>query len=408
VKRNSGARYVRLVAALACLALTACASTSQASRKDATRQGFVDVNRSLAVADYQRALDLLEKHASKDPDDKNLQSRYVAAIEEIKKTADRSREKGDYERAAAAYGVLADGWARFSKLEAKLTFGRAGILARLRECRVRPSAPQGPPEPQARGDHQEALGLLVKQYLEERRDRKLPADFLAAVEEIKKDADSSRDKGNFGQAAGIYRILLDSWAGMASLEAKLSFNRAAIQSGLKACRIGILGIQAHQEFEAGRHDKALAIYEAAIKDYPGDKILKAGCEGLVADIKAGGAKALADRDYAQAGRDYALLLKHFASLDGLGAGAGLDPGELAETIKLCSSNLTKRGLAEYRKGSLDKAIAAWESLLAFDPDNAEIKKAVETARAQLGRLRILAPAAVGQGQAARGFPKAGR
>ena len=52
----------------------------------------------------------------------------------------------------------------------------------------------------------------------------------------------------------------------------------------------------------------------------------------------------------------------------------------------CRESLTKAGLAEYRKGNLEKAIAVWESLLVFDPDNAEIKKAVETAKTQLNEI----------------------
>ncbi|MCK7476805.1 MAG: tetratricopeptide repeat protein [Candidatus Moduliflexus flocculans] len=60
---------------------------------------------------------------------------------------------------------------------------------------------------------------------------------------------------------------------------------------------------------------------------------------------------------------------------------------LVEVINVCRQGLTNSGLAEYRKGNLEKAIEIWDSLLAFDPGNAEIKKAVETAKAQLEKLR---------------------
>jgi len=48
--------------------------------------------------------------------------------------------------------------------------------------------------------------------------------------------------------------------------------------------------------------------------------------------------------------------------------------------------LTKAGLEEYRKGNLAKAIAVWEGLLSFDPNNVEIRKAVDTARIQLNEI----------------------
>jgi cytochrome c-type biogenesis protein CcmH/NrfG len=44
-------------------------------------------------------------------------------------------------------------------------------------------------------------------------------------------------------------------------------------------------------------------------------------------------------------------------------------------------------MVEYRKGNLKGAISVWESLLAFDPDNEQIKKAIETARAQLQQIK---------------------
>jgi cytochrome c-type biogenesis protein CcmH/NrfG len=49
--------------------------------------------------------------------------------------------------------------------------------------------------------------------------------------------------------------------------------------------------------------------------------------------------------------------------------------------------LTRKGLEEYRKGNLARAIAHWEGLLEFDPDNAEIRKAVETAVEQQKKLK---------------------
>jgi cytochrome c-type biogenesis protein CcmH/NrfG len=59
---------------------------------------------------------------------------------------------------------------------------------------------------------------------------------------------------------------------------------------------------------------------------------------------------------------------------------------LAEGIAACREGLTKTGLEEYRKGNLAKAISVWEDLLSFDPDNTEIKKAVDTARTQLNKV----------------------
>lgn len=47
----------------------------------------------------------------------------------------------------------------------------------------------------------------------------------------------------------------------------------------------------------------------------------------------------------------------------------------------------QRALDEYRKGNLAGAISIWKSILEFDPNNADIKKAINTATIQLKNLQ---------------------
>jgi hypothetical protein len=60
---------------------------------------------------------------------------------------------------------------------------------------------------------------------------------------------------------------------------------------------------------------------------------------------------------------------------------------LKDGIKNSSSQLTKKGLEQYRKGNIAEAISTWEGILLFDPENLEIKKAIETAKIQLKKLK---------------------
>ena len=145
-----------------------------------------------------------------------------------------------------------------------------------------------------------------------------------------------------------------------------------------------------QELGAGNYTKALAVYQAVLKDYPGDKAVKTAYANGVGQIRAIGDKALTAKNYALAGKVNGLLLRNLESFKGAGGtapGGGLSRQGLEESLRVCSSGLTNGGLAEYRKGNLEGAIALWDGLLAFEPGNAEIKKAVETAKAQLGKLK---------------------
>jgi hypothetical protein len=49
--------------------------------------------------------------------------------------------------------------------------------------------------------------------------------------------------------------------------------------------------------------------------------------------------------------------------------------------------MTRQGLEHYRKGELSAAISAWRRLLLFDPENAQIKKSIESASAQLKKIK---------------------
>ncbi|HEX9021606.1 MAG TPA: hypothetical protein VF903_10150, partial [Nitrospirota bacterium] len=65
----------------------------------------------------------------------------------------------------------------------------------------------------------------------------------------------------------------------------------------------------------------------------------------------------------------------------------LDKGRFLGRLEDCGSHLSQRALAEYRKGNLAEAISIWKSILAFDPANGSIMKAIDTATIQLKNLQ---------------------
>jgi hypothetical protein len=55
-------------------------------------------------------------------------------------------------------------------------------------------------------------------------------------------------------------------------------------------------------------------------------------------------------------------------------------------IENCRKILFENGLERYRSGNLPQAISIWRSILRFDPENPEVKKAVDTAILQSRNL----------------------
>jgi hypothetical protein len=238
----------------------------------------------------------------------------------------------------------------------------------------------------AAGDFQKALDGFKAAYKKDRGNKELTASYVRTAEEIKRSADRALGQRDYARAGNIYRVLLNNYVDFGAFSAKLTFNKSSLETELKKCRTGMVDSQARQALEAGDFAKALDTYQAAFKENPGDADLAAKYRGTVNDIEAAGDRDLGNKDFALAGRVNALLLKNFHFFEGLRPPVAFSRRTLREAIAICRDGLSKAGLEEYRKGNVAKAIAVWEDLLAFDPDNAEIKKAANTARIQLNEI----------------------
>lgn len=241
--------------------------------------------------------------------------------------------------------------------------------------------------PLATGDYGTTLDGFAEARKKDPKNKELTANCLRTVEHIKKAADSARSQRDYAQAGGIYRILLNRYDDFGDFATKLTFKRTHLVTAMKECRIATVDDPAAEAMKAESFAKVNDIFQAALKEYPADADLAAKYRGTLREIKAIGDRAFAAREFSRAGTVNAFLLKSYPSYEGLKPLVAFSQDALKEAISTCRESLTKTGLEEYRKGDLAKAIAAWEGLLAFDPDNAEIRKAVATARTQLDAIK---------------------
>jgi hypothetical protein len=99
-------------------------------------------------------------------------------------------------------------------------------------------------------------------------------------------------------------------------------------------------------------------------------------------IKTVADKAFDKEDFALAGKTYDVLRKNYSRFNGFAQTLSFDKAHLNTRLSHCKRSLSTQGFQEYRKGNLGGAIVLWQSLLAIDPDNADIKGAVRTAMLQ--------------------------
>lgn len=143
---------------------------------------------------------------------------------------------------------------------------------------------------------------------------------------------------------------------------------------------GAVVSEAQDDISKGRYEEAFNLYREALNAHPGNRKLVSGYDTGLHTVRKIADMAFEKTDCAAAGGLYRLLVRDAHPA------APAEDGRLRERIGYCSRTLTERGLASYRKGDLQMAIASWDSVLKFDPDNAEVRKALDTARIQLKNL----------------------
>jgi len=239
----------------------------------------------------------------------------------------------------------------------------------------------------ASGLYAQVLDIYKAQFDRKPQNQKIQAAARDALEEIKKKADEARIKNHYSLAMDRYLLLLKNYDYFHRVIPDLSFNSEEIEQCLKECRLGNYLAQIDQSLKAKKYEQASSLLLEALKASPGEPRVKNQIERLLVELKSSGDQSLADLDFARAGEYYSLAKKNWSKFKSYTGSLSFKLEDLDSAIKTCSQQLTNRGLVEYRKGNLKGAISIWESILDFDPGNEQIKKAIETARAQLQEIK---------------------
>jgi tetratricopeptide (TPR) repeat protein len=104
-------------------------------------------------------------------------------------------------------------------------------------------------------------------------------------------------------------------------------------------------------------------------------------------MKGSADRAFEREEFVSAGRIFRLLLRNYRHFWDFAQQLPFDKKYLNARITYCSEYLFNKGVEEYRSGDIKHAISTWESLLSFDPENAEAGKAYDAATTQLKNLQ---------------------
>lgn len=237
------------------------------------------------------------------------------------------------------------------------------------------------------GEFQKSIDSYIAAWEKYPDEKTILEAYVLTLEEMKKQADTALEKKNFASAHKIYSVLLKNYPQFKPMKNSLSFSPQFLSQRIKDCRLSLSKRQAQQSLQAGDFQKALDIYKAADEEYNNDPSLFAESRKAIEDIKRRADEAAAKEDLSAAGKAYSVLGKNYSFYEKLASSPSFSKDSLDEGVKKCRTQLTQKGLEQYRKGNLAEAISLWQGLLLFDPDNIEIKKAVDTAAQQLKKLK---------------------
>ncbi len=247
--------------------------------------------------------------------------------------------------------------------------------------------PEVVPQRLTSGDFQKALDTCLTACQTHPKSSEIARDCFRTIEAIKAEGDRAFDKEEFARARSTYELLLKNFPRFSGFAELLSFERNYLIARLKMSRTFVAEKQVQSALKTGQTQKAIDVYRELHQHYPQDTAVRTGFVRVLESIKSDADLAFERDDFGPAGSSYRLLLKHFPSFNQAGPLLTYDREQLKAKTKRCQSILFEKGLECYRSGDLDQAVLIWKKILLFDPDNPEVKKAVEVATLQSKNLQ---------------------
>lgn len=124
------------------LILPSCTGTKSQTSKSPegkTPQASVQTShlaqQSIEVGEHRKAIDIYSNEVKKQPKDPQLIKEFAKSLEDMKSSADRAAEKGDFAFAGHIYYVMHSNYTKFSSVASRLSFDPVSLNTKLAHCR---------------------------------------------------------------------------------------------------------------------------------------------------------------------------------------------------------------------------------------------------------------------------------
>jgi tetratricopeptide (TPR) repeat protein len=144
--------------------------------------------------------------------------------------------------------------------------------------------------------------------------------------------------------------------------------------------------------QQGKFERSLELFTVAWKENPGHPGVEENFPAALEGLKKNGDEAQRQGRPEEAGKRWMAALAYLSHPALKGRSLSFAKGDLKTSIDKQSDKLMEKGLADYREGRLESAIATWRQILAYDPSHEEASKSLRTAITQLENLKKIPPA----------------
>ncbi len=236
------------------------------------------------------------------------------------------------------------------------------------------------------GQFQKALHRCQEEYQKDSKNPGILNQYLETIEYIKSFADKAFQKEDFALAGANYALLLKSFPQFAPFASQLSFERNYLTARIRASQTHMVERPAPSHLKLGNIQKAIDLYQALLHQSPRDSVVQRDYISLLETIKVHADLTFEKNDPLLAGCTYRMLWRNYAALHSISPSLSYTRDLLNIHMKRCQKKLFEDGLEQYRSGNLNMAISIWKSILTFDPENPEVKRALNTAIQQSRNL----------------------
>ncbi len=237
------------------------------------------------------------------------------------------------------------------------------------------------------GEFQKAIDFHGEAFQKQPQDPAVVSGYIQRLESIKNRGDQAFEKKDFKSAGNIYEILAKNWVRFADFSQCFSFDKTFLEKKIKTCRCLFAEEQLPAYLKAGEFRRAVEVSREIYQKYSRDPAIQKCYIRTLESIKSAGDQAFKRKDFGLAGCVYEVLLRNISSTKQLNGIFSFNQESLTAKLGSCRKILFQNGLEQYRSGNLNQAIALWKSILVFDPENQEIRKAVDMATLQVKNLK---------------------